>query len=727
MYWKDLLKSIKLNDSQYDVPKIKQAYETAAAAHKGQLRKSGEPYISHPVAVAVILADLGMDTESVVAALLHDVVEDTEISIDNVRKQFGEETAHLVSGMTKLSKFYFYSREEHQAENVRKMLIAMARDVRVVIIKLADRLHNMRTLEYVEDAQKQRDTALETMEIYAPIAQRLGIWTVKDELEDISLRYLDPVAYEEIAVRLRADEQANYSFIDSIKTKIDTRLSEYYKGFFIEGRIKSMYSTYRKHYVQNRSYDEIYDIFAIRIIVSTVNECYNILGEIHDMFRPIPSRFKDYISTPKVNMYRSLHTTVFDKSSIPFEVQIRTWEMHHTAEYGIAAHWKYKIGLQTKDSLDEKVAWIRQLLESQKESVDSREILGSIKSDLTSEEVYVYTPKGDVIILPAGATVIDFAYAIHTQVGNRMTGAKIDGRMVALDTVLQTGTIINILTSSDENHGPSRDWINIARASSTRNKIRGWFKKERREENIQQGRSELEREFKRNNILLSPEDLKPFIKRIARSQRLNTPDEFLATIGYGGISLTRIMPQIKDLYTKEYKEDPEEELRKQLEKYAAQKPRKASGSVIVEGIDSCLVKFSKCCSPLPGDDIIGYITRGYGVSIHKRDCVNVESSLSDPDQHERWLNCSWASHATKEVFKSTIDIHCRDRSGLLVDVSIALNNMRVPVYALTATEQPSKDTIIQITLGIASLDQLNNILKTLYKIRGIERVERTLQ
>lgn len=722
----DLLKIIKLNDAQYDVAKIEKAFNLAENAHKGQLRKSGDPYITHPVAVATILADLGMDTDSLVAALLHDVVEDTQISLDTVKKEFGDNIALLVDGVTKLGKIPLSSREEQQAENIRKMLMAMAQDVRVIIIKLADRLHNLRTLSFMPD-QKRRDKALETMEVYAPIAHRLGIRAIKEELEDISLQYLDPVAYHEIEEQLNMKRDERTHFLDDIKKKIGDRLNQTYEDVYIEGRVKSVYGIYRKVYMQSRAFDEIYDIYAVRIIVNSLNECYNILGEIHDMFRPIPNRFKDYISTPKPNMYQSLHTTVIDKEAVPFEVQIRTWEMHHTAEFGIAAHWKYKEGVKGKDSLDEKIAWVRQLLESQKDTVDAQEILGSIKSDLSTDEVFVFTPKGDVIVLPVGATVIDFAYAIHSEVGNHMIGAKIDGRMVSLDTKVQTGMIINILTTNAPGHGPSRDWLNIVKTSSTRNKIRSWFKKERREENIQQGRSELEKEFRRNNLHLDQEETEEFLKRIAKSQRLNSLDDFLAAIGYGGIALSKLMPKVKEMYMRYYRTTSEEQIKKQLEKSASQRPRKASSGVIVEGLDGCLVKFSKCCNPLPGDNIVGYVTRGFGVSIHKQDCINVVSAMGDPNQSERWVNCEWAENTAGETFKSTVDIYGKDRSGLLVDVSIALNNMRVPVYSLTAREQPDDQTSIQITFGTSNLSQLEFIIGNLRKIAGIERVERTVQ
>jgi GTP pyrophosphokinase len=722
------METIRFSDGQYDVAKIEEAYHKAESAHEGQLRKSGEPYIIHPVAVAQILVELGMDTDSIVAALLHDVVEDTKVSLDEVKKQFGQSVALLVDGLTKLGKIPLSSREQQQAENVRKMLMAMAEDVRVIIIKLSDRLHNLRTLRFMPE-QKQRDIALETMEVFAPIAHRLGIRAMMEELEDISLRYLDPIAYNEIEEFLNLKQEERLSFLENIKQKISERLDDKYPGTVIEGRVKSIYGIYRKMYIQGRSFDEIYDIYAIRIIVNEDSECYHILGEIHDMFRPIPNRFKDYISTPKANMYQSLHTTVIDKEGIPFEVQIRTWEMHHTAEFGIAAHWKYKVGLTSgkETSLDEKVAWVRQLLEAQKDSDDAQELIGSIKSDLTTDEIFVFTPKGDVVSLPTGSTVIDFAYAIHSEVGNHMIGAKIDGRMVSLDTRLSTGMIINIITTNAPGHGPSRDWIKLVKTASTRNKIRSWFKRERRDENIQQGKTELEREFRRNNIHLEPEQVEGFLKRLARSYHLGTNDDFLAAIGYGGISLSKIITNIKELYQRHYKITDEEQIKKQLEKSANLRPKKASSGVIVEGLEGCLVKFAKCCNPLPGDPIIGFVTRGFGVSIHKQDCINVVNAANDSNQSERWVHCEWAENTAGEIFKSTVDIFGKDRGGLLVDVSIALNNMHVPVYSLMAKEQPDDATSIQITFGTTSLAQLEYIIGSLRKIQGIERVERTVQ
>ena len=724
--YKDLLQAINQSDSNLDIAKIERAYELAELAHRGQFRKSGDAYISHPISVAIILADLGMDTDSITAALLHDVVEDTEITLAEIKAKFGEDVALLVDGVTKLGKIPFSSREERQAENIRKMLIAMAKDVRVIIIKLADRLHNIRTIAAMGE-QKQRDIALETMEVYTPIAHRLGIRTIKEELDDRSLHLLDPVAYEEIEGHLNMEKGDRERFLNDIKAKIVQRLSEAHGHMFVDGRVKSIYGIYRKMYMQGRSFDEIYDIYAVRIIVDTINECYNVLGEIHDMFRPLPNRFKDYISTPKPNMYQSLHTTVVDKEAVPFEVQIRTWDMHQTAEFGIAAHWKYKVGIDGKDSLEDKIAWIRQLLESQQDSVDVQDIVGSIKTDLAGEEIFAFTPKGDVISLPTGSSVIDFAYAIHSEVGNRMIGAKIDGRIVSLDTEVQTGNIVSILTSNAAGHGPSRDWLNMVKTSSTRNKIRSWFKRERREENIVQGSAEIEREFRRYNIILDAKQLEAFMTKVAKNNNLNTVDEFYAAIGYGGILLSKIMVRIKEQYQRQYKTTVEEEIKKQLKKSAAQRSRKASSGVIVEGLDGCLVKFARCCNPLPGDSITGYITRGFGVSVHKTDCINVESAKSDINQSERWLNCEWAENAINEVFKSTLDIYGKDRPNLLLDISIALNNMHVQVHSLFSKELPDDMSTIQITFSASSVDQLAHIKNVLAHIQGVQEVVRTVQ
>ena len=719
----DLMQAIKESGRSYDTDRIMAAYQVAKEAHKDQRRRSGEPYISHPVAVAIILVGLGMDTETVVAALLHDVVEDTATTGESIEKQFGEDVALMVNGVTKLGQVPFSTREEQQAENVRKMLLAMAQDVRVIIIKLADRLHNMRTLESMPP-QKQRDKSLETMEVYAPLAHRLGLKLVKEELEDTALRFLDPAAYSEIESQLILRKDERDTFLSMIRERLTERLNAEGMHFYLESRVKSIYGIYRKVYIQGRDFDEIFDVYALRVIVDTVNECYNVLGVVHDMFRPIPNRFKDYISTPKANMYQSLHTTVLDKEGIPFEIQIRTWDMHYIAEYGVAAHWKYKAGLSGKDSLEEKLAWVRQLLEAQQESDDVEDIVRTIKTDIAPEEVFVFTPKGDVISLPSGSTIIDFAYAIHSAVGNRMMGAKVDGRIMPIDTVVKTGMIIEIITGNTK--GPNRDWLKVVKTSEARNKIRAWFKKEKREENIAAGREELEKEFRRSSISLTEQQEEEFLAYLAEKQQMKNVDDFLAAIGYGGISLAKIAPRIKTDYVKMFRTSEAEKAAQVLPKLV-QKKSKVSSGVIVEGLDSCLVKFAQCCNPLPGDEIIGFITRGSGVSIHKLDCPNVINSMKDPEQQSRWVAAEWADTTQREVFKSSIELLARDRGLLLAEVSITLNNMHVPLHALQARELKDGMTSVTLTLGTVNVEQLTNIMSNLRKIDGVVEVKRANQ
>ena len=719
----DLMQAIKESGRSYDTDRIMAAYQVAKEAHKDQRRRSGEPYISHPVAVAIILVGLGMDTETLVAALLHDVVEDTATTGESIEKQFGEDVALMVNGVTKLGQVPFSTREEQQAENVRKMLLAMAQDVRVIIIKLADRLHNMRTLESMPP-QKQRDKSLETMEVYAPLAHRLGLKLVKEELEDTALRFLDPAAYSEIESQLILRKDERDKFLSMIRERLTERLNAEGMHFYLESRVKSIYGIYRKVYIQGRDFDEIFDVYALRVIVDTVNECYNVLGVVHDMFRPIPNRFKDYISTPKANMYQSLHTTVLDKEGIPFEIQIRTWDMHYIAEYGVAAHWKYKAGLSGKDSLEEKLACVRQLLEAQQESDDVEDIVRTIKTDIAPEEVFVFTPKGDVISLPSGSTIIDFAYAIHSAVGNRMMGAKVDGRIMPIDTVVKTGMIIEIITGNTK--GPNRDWLKVVKTSEARNKIRAWFKKEKREENIAAGREELEKEFRRSSISLTEQQEEEFLAYLAEKQQMKNVDDFLAAIGYGGISLAKIAPRIKTDYVKMFRTSEAEKAAQALPKLV-QKKSKVSSGVIVEGLDSCLVKFAQCCNPLPGDEIIGFITRGSGVSIHKLDCPNVINSMKDPEQQSRWVAAEWADTTQREVFKSSIELLARDRGLLLAEVSITLNNMHVPLHALQARELKDGMTSVTLTLGTVNVEQLTNIMSNLRKIDGVVEVKRANQ
>ena len=714
-----LAEAIEKSNKSYDLPRIEAAYELAKKAHEGQVRSSGDPYISHPIAVAVILVGLGMDSDTIIGALLHDVVEDTSVTLEDIEKLFGADVAELVDGVTKLANIPYSSRAEQQAENVRKMLLAMAKDVRVVIIKLADRLHNMRTLDF-RIPEKQRVKSLETMEIYAPLAHRLGIRSVKEELEDLSLKHLDPVAYHEIEQQLALRKEDREAFLKNIIKRIQARLESEHVTAQIDGRVKSIYGIYRKMYIQGRSFDEIYDIYAVRIIVDTVLECYNILGIIHDMLRPIPNRFKDYISTPKQNMYQSLHTTVLDKEGVPFEVQIRTWDMHYTAEYGVAAHWKYKIGMEGKDALDERLAWIRQLLESQKDSDDVEDIVKSIKTDIAPEEVFVFTPRGDVIRLPQGSTVVDFAYAIHSEVGNKMIGAKVDGRIVSLDYKVKTGMIVEIITSTTQSNGPSRDWLKFVKTSEARNKIRSWFKKEKREENVAEGKLALEKEMRRNLIAPPAEEREKFIADIAARQKYNTVDDFYASIGYGGVSLEKIMPRIKDDFIRLYRKT-EQTLAPTVKKSS----QKASNGVIVEELEGCLIKFARCCNPLPGDEIVGFITRGFGVSIHKCDCANVVNARRRGEDPERWVKATWASKV-KETFKSTLDILASDRIGILADVSVQLGNMRVPIHSVMAKELKTGQTSIQVSIGISDLNQLQTIINNLSRIPGVSSVKRAV-
>ena len=713
------LKALLLaSDRDFDMEKIDKAYQFALESHGDQKRRSGVPYILHPVSVAYILVELGMDTESIVASLLHDVVEDTPVGLEEIKKLFGIEVANLTDGVTKLGRIPYSSREEQQAENLRKMLIAMADDIRVIIIKLADRLHNMRTIEFMPD-QKRRDKALETMEVYAPIAHRLGIRALKEEMEDISLRYLDPIGYHEIESALAMKSGEREEFINKIKKQIYDRVSSVIPNVHLEGRVKSINGIYRKVFVQGKSMEEIYDIYAVRVIVDSLNDCYNVLGMIHDMYRPIPNRFKDYISTPKPNLYQSLHTTVLGKEGVPFEVQIRTWEMHHTAEYGIAAHWKYKLGLTKSDSFEQRLMWVRQMLENQQDTVDSTELVRTIKTDLAPEEVFVFTPKGDVISLPIGSTVIDFAYAIHSAVGNRMIGAKVDGRIVPIDYKVKTGEIIDVLTTKEESHGPSRDWLKIVKTSEARNKIRQWFKKEKREENIIEGKAEIEREFRRNGIELPEPEMKAFLEEIATHQHCQTVEDLYAALGYGGIQLWRLMPRIRDNYNK-IKKPVEESQEVRYQKA----PSKATGGVIIDGIDNCLIKFSKCCNPLPGDDIIGFITRCYGVSIHKRSCTNVPKDISKAAEPERWVNARWAGDIQDE-FESTLEILASDRTGLLADLTNQLSSMHIFIHALNSRELKDNNAIIYATITVNGLEHLKSVISRLSNISGIISIGRS--
>lgn len=723
MLYADLRKKISAIHIKEEVLVIDKAFEIAKKYHSTQLRRSGEPYIIHPLAVADILVDLGMDWESLVAALLHDVVEDTEYTLEELKSTFGQDVATLVDGVTKLGQVQLNSseaKEEQQAENVRKMLLAMSKDIRVIIVKLADRLHNMRTLEFV-DPQKQRDKALETLEIFAPISHRLGIRSVKEELEDRAIRFLDPVAYASIEERIHDPERTGENFLEATKNEIFERVTQVVPKANISGRIKSVHGVYRKMYMQGKQFDEIYDIYAVRIIVDSVIDCYNCLGIIHDMYKPLPGRFKDYISTPKPNMYQSLHTTVIGRKGVPFEVQIRTWDMHKTAEYGIAAHWKYKIGISgVKKGFDERLQWIREVLESQQGTGDAREIVSSIKTDLIPDEVFVYTPKGDVINIPQGSTVIDFAYAIHTAVGNKMVGAKVDGRIVPLEYEVKTGEIVEILTTSQQGKGPSKDWLNIAKSSQAKSKIRSWFKNERREENIIEGKEEIEREFKRNFIRLDDEDYEKFIKNLATRQKMNNIDDFYAAVGYGGLSINRLMPYIKEEYHRNY--DKSRDAIKVVQQTKTPSKKQKDG-VTVEGIDNCLIKFSRCCNPLPGDPIIGFITRGHGVSIHKKDCTNVPKDLKNCAEPGRWVNAYW-NKDIKEEYKATITLTCLSRIGLMAEVSMQVANMKVNITDISTRDTKDGRCFLSLTVKVSSIEHLKNLISRIEKVDGVLSVER---
>lgn len=728
----EILRLVKGECTDDEICHIRKAYKIASEAHKDQKRLSGEPYIMHPLSVALILASLGMDEASIVAAILHDTVEDTDMTKEDVSREFGDTVAELVEGVTKIGKVQIQTKndggetvriqlptkEEQQAENIRKMLIAMSRDIRVIIIKLADRLHNMRTLMFKPE-QRRREIARETSEIYAPIAHRLGIRPIKEELEDLAISYLDPVAYNEIGESLEKQSKTRHEFLADVQARIEERVKTVVSNAQVSGRIKSVHGIYRKMYMGNKNFDQIYDIYAVRIIVDTVIDCYNCLGIIHDMFNSIPGRFKDYISTPKPNMYQSLHTTVLGKEGIPFEVQIRTWDMHHTAEYGIAAHWKYKLGINGTVKFEERLAWIRQLLENQSDTEDVEDIVTTIKSDLVPEEVFVFTPKGDVFSLPSGATVVDFAYAIHSAVGNKMVGAKVDGRIVPLDYNVKTGEIVEIMTSSQLGKGPSRDWLNIVKTSQARSKIRQWFKKERREENVIEGKAQVEREFKRNFIRLSEADYNEFISKIAERQHCKSVEDFYAAIGYGGISLMRLMPKIREDYSKLNK--TEEPI---ITVSPVKKKTKSKEGVIVEGIDNCLIKFSRCCNPLPGDSIIGFITRGHGVSIHTRSCSNVPEDISKAGEPERWITAYWDS-SVREDFKCTLQLYCLNRIGLLADVSSMLANMRIMINDISTRNTKDGRAIVMVTVSVNGVEHLNSLVSKIEKIDGVLSIERS--
>ena len=713
-----------------DFKRIRESYEFAKQHHGEQRRKSGELYITHPLAVAQIVAEeLHLDSESIEAALLHDVIEDTDATYDDVAKLTSPTVADLVEGVSKLTRIQYATKEDEQMENLRKMLIAMSKDIRVILIKISDRLHNMRTMEYQTPA-KQKQKSLETMEIYAPIAHRLGMQRMKWELEDLSLKYLDPIGYDEIVSKLDAKRPEYDALMSRTQAQIDQRLNEMGIKHIVYGRMKHPYSIYRKMFSQNKSLDEIFDLFAFRVVVDTVSDCYNVLGVIHDLYKPILGRFKDYIGTPKPNGYQSLHTTVMGNEGIPFEVQIRTTEMHEIAEYGVAAHWKYKQNGQGAGT-EGKYEWVRRLLENQ-EGADAEEFIHSLKVDMFSDEVFVFTPNGDVQNLPAGATPIDFAYAIHSAVGNRMIGAKVNNRIVTLDHVLKNGDIVEILTSKNAK-GPSRDWMKIAKSNEARSKIRQWFKKEKRDENIANGRSAFDAELRHCGIamkdVLDPEFLPVLLKKVAYP----TLDDLYAAIGYGGFTAQKAVSRIQgELQRRQQQRQQEQMLAEAVaeskeDTKPADTPKqpkavKSEQGIIVEGLDNCLVKFSKCCTPVPGDDIVGFITRGYGVSVHRADCPNA-SEEKRKEQPGRWIHVSWGTD-TNDSYPTTIEAVCKDRLNLLLDVSAALSTTKTFVLGLNSRSTEDGFAIIRIEIQIKDGAQLSTLMNKLHQISGVLQVNR---
>lgn len=719
-----LIERVEKQNPSANVKKIRAAYECAAQAHEGQKRRNGEPYIIHPVAVAEIIVEMGLDTDSICAGLLHDCIEDTEFGYREIENKFGTSVAELVDGVTRLGMLR-YSKEQEQFEDLRKMFMAMAKDIRVILIKLADRLHNARTFQYLPE-RKQRDKALETMEIYAPIAHRLGMSRIKWELEDLCLRILDPIGYQEIVDGLEQQSERYEDFLDHIKESISLKLNEAGIRHDISARVKHIYSIYRKMYSQHKTMNEIYDICAVRVIVDTVADCYNVLGYVHDLYKPIPGRFKDYISTPKPNGYQSLHTTVIGRDGIPFEIQIRTEEMHKMAEYGVAAHWKYKQGLD-KVGNEQAFSWIRQLLEAQQDT-EAEDFIKAIKVDLFADEVFVFTPKGDVVNMPAGATPIDLAYAIHSAVGNRMTGAKVNGRIAPIDSQLKNGDIVEILTSK-EAHGPSRDWLKIVRTTEARNKIKQWFKKECREENIIKGKEDLDRELRANLLYNGFYENEEVIQNTLNKFSYQTIDEMYAALGYGGITLTKVLNKVKDEVGRVRRAAERLEKAEQMANQPQQQPQKknkhSESGVIVEGIDNCLIKFARCCTPIPGDDIIGFITRGYGVSIHRRDCVNVRINEEDKDR-SRWVNCWWDEDLLERnnKFSTALQISTRSRTGVLADIAVLLAQAKVNVRDLNARNLEDGYGVINAVIDVSGVRQLKHIMTRIKNTKGVVDVAR---
>ena len=726
---KKLLEIIGKNGRTYDVEKIKLAFLYAKELHEGQLRLSGEPYIMHPVNVAEIVAGLGLDTDSICAAFLHDTVEDCPDKTDltEITKMFGSDVALLVDGVTKIKSINIEDKEEAQIESIRKMLLAMSKDIRVIFIKLCDRVHNMRTL-YVKKDAKRRATALETMHVYAPLAHRLGMQKLKQELETYALQYLDPYGYDEVKKHIDEKYGKNVNFIENVTKQVSDMLKGSNVNFSVGGRVKTVYSVYRKMYNQSKSFDEIYDFYALRIIVDTELECYTVLGLIHEMFKSVPGRFKDYISTPKPNMYQSLHTTVIGKDGIPFEVQIRTRYMHQIAEYGIAAHWKYKSGEKANEEIDNKLDWISKLIDIENEAIDADDFMHAFKIDIFHDETFVFTPKGDVITLPKGSTLIDFAYTIHTGVGNKMVGAKINGRIAPIDSEPKNGDIVEVITSN-ASKGPSRDWLNIVKTGEARNKIRQWFKKEKRAENIVVGKAMIDKELSKMKRVCTDEEKNIIITNVAKRFTISDSEDFYNALGYGGLALSKVVTKIKDECEKLFKDKEVKEIPFNLvEQGSVKKKGKSTGGVIVDGEDGCAVKFAKCCNPLPGENIIGFITKGYGISIHKADCPNVKNAYSQEENAARFVKAEWdtpSSGSYKSAYDSSIQILVTNRMSILAEISVALSDMRVDIVSIN-TKNVEDTTIISMTISCRDIGHFNAILTRLRNIKDVIRVTRVV-
>ena len=722
---KDILDKVKKNKRWPDTKIIQKAYNYAVSKHGKQVRKSGEPYIIHPVDVAYTIAEIGLDEKTICAALLHDVVEDTEVTYEDLKNEFGQEIAEMVDGVTKLKQIKHATIEEHQVENYRKMFLAMGKDIRVIIIKLADRLHNMRTLEYLK-RDRQIAISQETMQLYAPLANRLGLYAMKWELEDLGFKYLYPEEYGELVKGIEQKREERLKFIEKIMGDIRVQLKKHRIEAEVTGRAKHLYSIYRKMIRDNKTLDQIYDLFALRIIVNSVKDCYSALGIVHEMYNPMPGRFKDYIAVPKPNMYQSIHTTLLGEKGTPFEVQIRTWDMHRVAEYGIAAHWAYKEanygskkGQKTVSVEEDKLSWLRETLEWQQEMQDPQEFLETLKTELFEDEVYVFTPKGAIKVLPRGATPIDFAYSIHAEIGNHMTGAKINSKMVPIITPIKNGDIIEIITS-ENSKGPSMDWLKFVKSTSAKNRIQQWFKKERKTENIEKGKESIDRELKRIGVshtdIFKTEYINPMLERY----KFKNIDDMYASVGFGAISATKVIARMLIEYRKEHKEDTIEAKIEELETNKNKNIKPSGSGIVVKGIDNCLVKLSKCCNPLPGDEIIGYITKGRGVSVHRKDCVNVNELLKEEN---RIIDVKWYN---EEEVKYTVEIEilANDRNGLLADIVQKINESKAKIINISARATKERIAITEAAIETESLESLNKILRQLRKVDSVYEVNR---